>query len=211
MEKNQAKNLIKQTFNQRFDKDIFREFIINLLDGINEQKAFFVGNAQVKEAFQKYISSYKRVGQYTDKNSNVIDVLVVHLNDKCSLDRNRTMLRNFVADYMKTRQKENTLVAFYNDTNADWRFSFVKLDMSLKQDESGKVKVINEFTSAKRFSFLVGELEPNHTAQSRLVSLLEKDYPTLNEIEEAFNVEKVSKEFFANYKELFLELVDDLK
>ena len=71
MEKNQAKNLIKQTFNQRFDKDIFREFIINLLDGINEQKAFFVGNAQVKEAFQKYISSYKRVGQYTDKNSNV--------------------------------------------------------------------------------------------------------------------------------------------
>ena len=107
MEKNQAKNLIKQTFNQRFDKDIFREFIINLLDGINEQKAFFVGNAQVKEAFQKYISSYKRVGQYTDKNSNVIDILVVHLNDKCSLDRNRTMLRNFVADYMKTRQKEN--------------------------------------------------------------------------------------------------------
>ena len=211
MEKNQAKNLIKQTFNQRFDKDIFREFIINLLDGINEQKAFFVGNAQVKEAFQKYISSYKRVGQYTDKNSNVIDILVVHLNDKCSLDRNRTMLRNFVADYMKTRQKENTLVAFYNDTNADWRFSFVKLDMSLKQDESGKVKVINEFTSAKRFSFLVGELEPNHTAQSRLVSLLEKDYPTLDEIEEAFNVEKVSKEFFANYKELFLQLVDDLK
>ena len=211
MEKNQAKNLIKQTFNQRFDKDIFREFIINLLDGINEQKAFFVGNAQVKEAFQKYISSYKRVGQYTDKNSNVIDVLVVHLNDKCSLDRNRTMLRNFVADYMKTRQKENTLVAFYNDKNADWRFSFVKLEMSLKQDEKGKVKVVNEFTSAKRFSFLVGELEPNHTAQSRLVSLLEKDYPTLDEIEEAFNVEKVSKEFFANYKELFLQLVDDLK
>lgn len=211
MEKNQAKNLIKQTFNQKFDKDIFREFIINLLDGINEEKYRFVGNAQVKEAFQKYISSYKRVGQYTDKNSNVIDVLVVHLNDKCSLDRNRTMLRNFVADYMKTRQKENTLVAFYNDTNADWRFSFVKLDMSLKQDESGKVKVVNEFTSAKRFSFLVGELEPNHTAQSRLVSLLEKDYPTLNEIEEAFNVEKVSKEFFINYKELFLQLTEDLK
>ncbi len=211
MEKNQAKNLIKQTFNQKFDKDIFKEFIINLLDGINEEKYRFVGNAQVREAFQKYILSYYRLGQYTDKNSNVIDVLVVHLNDKCSLDRNRTMLRNFVADYMKTRQKENTLVAFYNDTNADWRFSFVKLDMSLKQDESGKVKVVNEFTSAKRFSFLVGELEPNHTAQSRLVSLLEKDYPTLNEIEEAFNVEKVSKEFFANYKELFLRLVDDLK
>lgn len=211
MEKNQAKNLIKKTFNERFNKETFREFIINLLDNIDESKFRSIGNAQVKEAFQKYILSYQRLGQYKDKESNIIDVLVVHLNDTCSLDRNRTMLRNFVADYMKTRQKENTLVAFYNDNKADWRFSFVKLEMSLKQDESGKVKVINEFTSAKRFSFLVGELEPNHTAQSRLVSLLEKDYPTLNEIEEAFNVEKVSKEFFANYKDLFLQLVDDLK
>ena len=83
--------------------------------------------------------------------------------------------------------------------------------MSLQQDEKGKVKVVNEFTPAKRYSYLVGEMEPNHTAQSRLINLLIKDYPTLDEIEEAFNVEKVSKEFFANYKELFLQLVDNLK
>ena len=211
MDKLQAKTLIANCLNAKFNNEIFREFIVNLLDKIDEQKAFFIGNAQVKEAYQKYVSSYKRIGQYTDSNSNIIDVLTVHLKDNCSLDRNRTMLRNFVADYMKTRQKENALVAFYNDSNPDWRFSFVKLELSLKQDESGKVKVINEFSSAKRFSFLVGELEPNHTAQSRLVSLLEKEFPTLGEIEEAFNVEKVSKEFFANYKELFLQLVDDLK
>ena len=110
MDKLQAKELIKKTFNTKFDKELFRRFIINLLDDINENKAFSVGNAQVKEAFQKYILSYHRVGQYTDKSSNIIDVLVVHLNDNCSLDRNRTMLRNFVADYMKTRQKENTLL-----------------------------------------------------------------------------------------------------
>ena len=211
MEKIQAKNLIEKTFNNRFNKEIFRNFIINFLDGINESKAFSVGQAQVKEAFQKYILSYQRIGQYTDSDGNIIDALIVHLDDKCSLDRNRTMLRNFVADYMRTRGKENTLVAFYNDTIADWRFSFVKLDISLKQDERGNVKVINEFTPAKRYSFLVGELEPNHTAQSRLVELLAKEYPTLKEIEEAFNVEKVSKEFFANYKELFLQLVDNLK
>ena len=200
MEKIQAKNLIEKTFNNRFNKENFRNFIINFLDGINESKSFSVGQAQVKEAFQKYILSYQRIGQYTDSKGNVIDALIVHLDDKCSLDRNRTMLRNFVADYMRTRGKENTLVAFYNEAISDWRFSFVKLDISLKQDEKGNVKVVNEFTPAKRYSFLVGELEPNHTAQSRLVELLAKEYPTLNEIEEAFNVEKVSKEFFANYK-----------
>ena len=211
MDKLQAKNLIENTFNNRFDKGQFRNFIINLLDKINETKAFSVGQAQVKEAFRKYVLSYQRIGQYTDKNGNIIDVLIVHLNDKCSLDRSRTFLRNFVADYMRTKGKENALVAFYRDDSADWRFSFVKLEISLKQDNKGNVKVANEYTPAKRYSYLVGELEPNHTAQSRLVELLVKEYPTLEEIEEAFNVEKVSKEFFAQYKELFLQLVDNLK
>ncbi len=211
MNKLQAKNLIENTFNKRFDKVQFRNFIINFLDKINENKAFSVGQAQVKEAFRKYVLSYQRIGQYTDKKGNIIDALIVHLNDKCSLDRSRTFLRNFVADYMRTKGKENALVAFYRDNSADWRFSFVKLEISLKQDDKGNVKVANEYTPAKRYSYLVGELEPNHTAQSRLVELLVKEYPTLEEIEEAFNVEKVSKEFFAQYKELFLQLVDNLK
>ena len=211
MDISNAKNLIANTFENKFDKVQFRNFIINLLDKINETKAFSVGQAQVKEAFRKYVLSYQRIGQYTDKNGNIIDALIVHLNDKCSLDRSRTFLRNFVADYMRTKGKENALVAFYRDNSADWRFSFVKLEISLKQDDKGNVKVANEYTPAKRYSYLVGELEPNHTAQSRLVELLVKEYPTLEEIEEAFNVEKVSKEFFAQYKELFLQLVDNLK
>ena len=211
MDISNAKNLIAGTFEKKFDKTKFRKFIINFLDGINEGKSFDVGNAQVKEAFRRNILSYSRIGQYTDKTGNIIDVLTVHVNENCSLDRSRTMLRNFVADYMRQRQKDTALVAFYKDSNPDWRFSFVKLEMSLQQDEKGKVKVVNEFTPAKRYSYLVGELEPNHTAQSRLINLLIKDYPTLDEIEEAFNVEKVSKEFFANYKELFLQLADNLK
>ena len=211
MDASNAKNLIIETFENRFDKNQFDKFIINLLDGINKDKAFNVGNAQVKEAFQKNVLSYSRIGQYTDKNGRIIDVLTVHVDDKCSLDRSRTMLRNFVADYMRQRQKDTALVAFYKDSAPDWRFSFVKLEMSLQQDDKGKVKVVNEFTPAKRYSYLVGEMEPNHTAQSRLINLLIKDYPTLEEIEESFNVEKVSKEFFANYKELFLQLVDNLK
>lgn len=211
MDISKAKNLITQTFEHKFDKTQFRNFIVDFLDGINERKAFNVGNAQVKVAFQKNILSYSRVGQYTDKSGEIIDVLTVHVNAKCSLDRSRTMLRNFVADYMHTRQKENALVAFYSDSTSDWRFSFVKLEMSLQQDDKGNIKIVNEFTPAKRFSYLVGELEPNHTAQSRLINILLKEYPTLEDIEEAFNVEKVSKEFFANYKELFLKLVDNLK
>ena len=132
MDISNAKNLITNTFEHKFDKNQFRNFVINLLDGINEDKAFAVGNAQVKEAFRKNILSYSRIGQYTDKNGYIIDVLTVHVNENCSLDRSRTMLRNFVADYMRQRQKDTALVAFYKDSISDWRFSFVKLEMSLQ-------------------------------------------------------------------------------
>ena len=215
MDKLQAMNLIKSTFNSGFDKSKYRNFIINLLDGIDETKEFTCGNAYVPESFANYVTSYGRIGKYTDSKDASIEVLWVKLKPETSLERARTVQRNFIAWYLNGGRggeiRDNALVAFYNETVSDWRFSFVKLDVALKQDDKGKVKIINEFTPAKRYSFLVGEQEPNHTAQSRLINYLIKDYPTVDEIEEAFNVEKVSKEFFANYKELFLQLVDNLK
>ena len=215
MDRNSAKTLITNTLRNKFDKTKYRNFIVNFLDGIDENKVFTCGNAYVPEAFRDYITSYGRFGKYTDKNNETIEVLWVSLKKDTSLDRARTVQRNFVAWYLNGGRggqlRKNALVAFYNEDRNDWRFSFVKLDTALIQDDKGKIKIVNNFTPAKRFSFLVGEFEPNHTAQSRLVSLLEKDYPTLDEIEEAFNVEKVSKEFFENYKELFLQLTEDLK
>ena len=215
MDRNLAKTLITNTLCNKFDKTQYRNFIVNFLDGIDENKVFTCGNAYVPEAFRDYITSYGRFGKYTDKNNETIEVLWVNLKKDTSLDRARTVQRNFVAWYLNGGRggqlRKNALVAFYNEDRNDWRFSFVKLDTALIQDDKGKIKIVNNFTPAKRFSFLVGEFEPNHTAQSRLVSLLEKDYPTLDEIEEAFNVEKVSKEFFENYKELFLQLTEDLK
>ena len=125
------------------------------------------------------------------------------------------MQRNFIAWYLNGGRggvkRKNALVAFYNSESEDWRFSFVKIDTDLEETKDGEVKIKDKFTAAKRFSFLVGEQEPNGTAQKRLLEGLRKERPTLADIAESFNIEKVSKEFFATYKALFLELVDDLK
>jgi len=59
---------------------------------------------------------------------------------------------------------------------------------------------------------LFGENEKSHTAQSRLVSILANDKhdPTLKEIEKAFDIETVTKEFFLKYRELFLRTKEEL-
>ena len=59
----------------------------------------------------------------------------------------------------------------------------------------------------------MGENEPNHTAEAQLLRIFEDDTknPTLDVIEEAFSVEKVTKEFFTLYKDKYLNLKEHLE
>ena len=104
--------------------------------------------------------------------------------------------------------KDAALVAFVAPDGEDWRFSFIK--MEYKFNEKGKVK--EEFTPARRYSFLVGKNETSHTAQSRLLPLLLDDegQPTLKDLEDAFSIEKATREFFEKYRDLFLRLQEAL-
>ena len=75
-------------------------------------------------------------------------------------------------------------MAYYTNNLEDWRFSYIRLDYSLEKSDSGKVKVREDLTPAKRYSYLVGLNEPNHTAQEQILPLLESDEkPTIDEIE----------------------------
>ncbi|MEO0134239.1 MAG: class I SAM-dependent DNA methyltransferase, partial [candidate division WOR-3 bacterium] len=120
------------------------------------------------------------------------------------------MQRNFIAWYLKGSRggklKDAALVAFVSPDFDDWRFSLVKMDYRFGKTPTGKIKVREEFTPAKRWSFLVGKNEKSHTAQSRFLPILEDDNwrPTLEDIEKAFDVEVVTKEFFEKYRDLFI-------
>ena len=116
-----------------------------------------------------------------------------------------------MAHYLKMRGKDAVLVAYIADDPTDWRFSYVKLAYQTEISEKGRVKVKSVFTTARRYSFLVGENEPNHTAQKQLGDLLmQESRLTLNQIEDAFNIESVTKEFFEDYKDLFLQIKANL-
>ncbi|BBO18727.1 class I SAM-dependent DNA methyltransferase [Candidatus Brocadia pituitae] len=126
------------------------------------------------------------------------------------------MQRNFVAWYLNGSRggemKDAALVAFVSPDAMDWRFSLVKMDYKFEQTQTGKTKVKEEFTPARRWSFLVGANENSHTAQSRLVYILANDEhsPTLAELEQAFDIETVTREFFIKYRELFIRTKEEL-
>ena len=216
MNHHQAKDIIRDTFQSTFDRDQYVGFIRNLLNKIDEEKAFKIHGQYVAEVFRGFVNRYERIGTYTDPDGKKVDLLIVYLQKETTLDRARTAQRNFIARYLKDRgEKDAGLIAFVSPNSDDWRFSFVKMDYKLTETQKGGIKAIEEFTPAKRYSFLVGSHESSHTAQRSLLPILEDDErnPRLEDIEKAFNVEKVTKEFFEKYRELFFELkktLDDL-
>jgi len=214
MDKQQAQKIIRDTFENPFDKGRFTGFIKNLLNRIDEGSFTYQGS-YIPDAYRQYIKTLERIGKFSDGESR-LDLLIITLQKETSLERARTMQRNFIAWYLNGSRggdmKDAALVAYVSPDQADWRFSLVKMDYRFEKTKTGKMKVKEEFTPARRWSFLVGEHEKSHTAQSRLVNILadDEEAPTLAELEKAFDIETVTKEFFLKYRELFLHTKEAL-
>src|SRR5436305_2037923 len=185
MNQEQARNLVRQTLTEAFDKARFRNFVLELLNEFDESKAFTSNKTYIKDAFKKHVERFERLGTYTSPDNEKLDVLIVHLTTESKLQRARTAIRNFVADHLKTRDaKDAALVAFISPTEKHWRFSYVKMEYAATQREDGKVGVQTKLTPARRSSYIVGEGESCHTAQSRFLDLLQdtENLPTLAQV-----------------------------
>ena len=231
MIKDLNEKLVFDTFNFEYDEEKFKVFINDLLVGANFEKAQRVP-LPPDDKFTDFIRSAKRICKYEYIDSEysspkVIDVLVVKLKKSSSVERARTAQRNFVSRYLngsRNYQKDAALVAFISEDengniSPDWRFSFIQMNYVTKFVETAngkkKLKTEVELTPAKRFSFLVGANEDTHTAQQQLKHCLDKsknnEKITVEDLVAAFDIEKVSKEFFDEYKKLYLKLVAELK
>ncbi len=212
MNRDAALQLITRTFDNPFDEAGFGRLTGNILNEVDRSKALMSRHgAYIPNAFKGHIRQYKRPFVYTDPNGERLDVLVVRLHKTSSLERARTMQRNFISWYLKQEHAEPVeaaLVAFYHDDAPDWRFSLVRLEYVF-----GETGVEEKLTPARRYSYLVGPTEPTHTAEQQLLPFLLHDAanPTIDQLATAFQVETVSKQFFEAYKELFLRLVEAIE
>lgn len=202
----QAAALVKDLFTRPFNKDLYARFAGELLHTL-EPAAFTQAGTRIWESFRRDVVSFDRIGKYQCTDDRRLDVLCVKLRAATTLERARTLQRNFVAKYLKEGRgghwKDASLVAFHVEGNPDWRLSLVSMETHLAAGE-----VQEDLSPARRLSFLVGENESSHTAQKRFLPLLQdgRPAPKLDDLQNAFNIEIVTQEFFKKYKELFERL-----
>ena len=163
---------------------------------------------QALAASQECVKSTHQLGTITLPDGNTIALLEVETSDQVKLARNRVGLRNFVASYIDEAGAAAVLSVFHQAHAGDWRLTYAARQTTLDEDT---FEITTAETAPRRFTFLLGKNEPCRTAASRLATLLEKhDDFALSDIEKAFSVESLSKDFFKKYKLHYQAFVDHL-
>ena len=162
------------------------------LVGINEavaSKAQHIGNIKVN---------------VKNDTSSTIAVYEVKLAENVVLERNRVGLRNLLKPHWK--QQVAAFIVYYHPQAKSWRFSYVS-----ELGEFTDTGYVTSSTEPKRYTYVLGENESCRTAAIQFSKLQDKtSNATLDDIKEAFSVEKMSKEFFDKYKNHYQDFVQFL-
>lgn len=197
--------ILQDTFKNRFSMDNFlrfsREFFGDLKI-VNTDRE----NTSIPSEYFYTVSSYWHLATYTTEKKS-LDIFAVKLKSGRNIERARSMQRSFISKLLSRSNHDGAIVAFFTENDPRWRLSFIRLDYEFA---AGRVKM--NLTPAKRYSYLVGEKEPCHTAMEQLFPIFrDENYkPTFEKIEEAFSVERVTKDFFEQYKEKYFVLKEHL-
>ena len=128
----------------------------------------------------------------TERNIAVFEVVTAQ---NIILERNRVGLRNLLKKFWN--DFDAAFIVYHKQNEKNWRFTFV----SEIREFNAQGNYVQSSTEPKRYTYLLGEGETIKTAAQRFLAVAEKGSQiSLADIKDAFSVEKLSKEFFTEYK-----------
>ena len=209
---NQTIRRIENILTNEFSTSDFTDFVREIFPGVK----IIAPDKFRKEYtnFSSHIEGSAHVGNYKDPDDKSLVIFSVQLKKETYVESSRSTQRSYAKKLIEAGNADAAIIAFFTDGDPKWRLSFVRLDYEIKF-ENGKLNTKESLTPAKRYSYLVGKDEPCHTAISRFHRFIVDDTnsvrPTLDDMEEAFSVEKVTEEFFRLYCEKFHQLREALE
>ncbi len=178
--------------NQKFDENIIVPNIIQLLP-----KDFTQHDTEIKiDKSFKYFESIKLLGK--SKKLNNLNIYLIKTNND---GKNRVTLSRDIFKLLKQYVIENALVILHSN-DGSYRLSYVKSVLNWEDNN----RINRTFSNPKRFSYLLGPNAKVHTPYNKIFK--QGPISSINDLENRFNKEVVSKEFFNSYKSLYERLND---
>lgn len=157
---------------------------------------------------QEFVRGTRQLGTINLPDGNTIALLEVETTSQVKLARNRVGLRNFVSNFIDEAGASAVLAVFHQEKSNDWRLTYAARQTIIDED-TFEINTVE--TAPRRFTFLLGQGEPCRTAAERLAEVLKRgNNLTLLDVEKAFSVEALSKEFFAKYNEHYDRFLAEL-
>lgn len=190
----QIHNLFKQRYNQTNWKQFLSEAF---------SKSRLLAKPEILTGIgspaQSGIASQVQKLGYIVLNENGIErqiaVYEVTLAQGIILERNRVGLRNLLRKYWKNI--DAAFIVYHRPETPNWRFTYIS--ELTGYDADGEFVQLK--TEPKRYTYILGEGESTRTAAERFTAIANKgSKATLEDVKEAFSVEKLSKAFFDEYK-----------
>lgn len=191
MDKRELQKLLSQPYNQENWKEIV-QFVFPNVSIFETPQAIPISDGRIKR-----FSQIGNVRLHDGKNLALFELLV---NENIDIPRNRVALNEIISKHIDQEQTHGVLSVFEQGGD-DYRFTFSAKSTEFDEDESDFVQ---RKTDTKRFTYVLGKNESCKTPADRFYALSEhKDEVEIQDIQNAFSVERLSKEFFDRYKKQF--------
>lgn len=185
------------------NEDKFKILIDNfspslLAETFQRSHDFFRIKQNLLPAFSdKQFADFSQLGDFElEDNTSVVVICVrslTHLNERAS----RKAQYDISKKILKSFQKSRAGIFIYYDNKGDFRISLIYADY---------VGVKVNYSTFRRFTYFVSKEQTNTTFFQQVAPF---DFTNFQELKEVFSVEKVTKEFFKKYRDLFGDLLED--
>ena len=197
------KDRLKQYLSSRYQgcKSFLKEIIFPIFgdDNFNDKYETELLEAQTETqllAEQTGIKSIKHVGEIP-VGVDLLMIFDITVSDRVMLERNRVNIQRVIRRVMESFSSAFMIFHYEDESRWDWRFSYCNKGATDKEN-----------TESKRYTFLLGPGQSCRTATENFLKLADKrDDIEVTDIEKAFDVEALSKEFFGKYKDQYEKFV----
>jgi len=204
---------IKQILQNIYDRNQWLRFLVFVANQNNNR---LVDTLHVQDLSNQLstnksypVQELLKIGIYKTTDNQTIPIYEITLKEKIRIERNRVGVNLFIKNVVLAQQGLKAALCIFKHSNVEenkeWRFSFVS-KFSASQFFSD---VSSKETNSKRYTYIFGSNEEHRTSIQNFINLKNSSFK-IQDFFNAFSVEKVSKEFFDGYKDLYTTLVDEI-
>jgi len=196
---------LQKILNANYDLDFFHRNVLHPVFRNSLTLASVPEKRNINASEERLVKSVKKYGTVALTDYRELDLYDVELAENVVIERSRVSIGTIIKKYIFGNNAVLVNFHYANQPEKSWRLSFIAKEQQIEEGE-----IVKGETNPKRYTYILGQNETCRTAAERFAKLSMETEFTIDKLKDSFSVEKLSKTFFDEYKEHYLDFVEHL-